>query len=332
MDRVKASDPPPAGPFGFDVRLAWRRDDPEIEADAIEFWKRHRPAARGRRARAARQGADRRRLQGRPAGRGLDRDDRADRFPPRPLRRDPRRDRSRIPPQPRPARARRAEPRGAGGLGARQSGREATPAASSSSTAREWGDFARLPVWPESELAGRRLRSAGPADPGPLVRRISASATGRRRFRCRRCRTGPPPGIEVRIAWRRDDPEIERDAIDFWRRLGNLPADVTPEERAKEIVLAAYRRRAGSSGVTTRRGRHPSAGARPPRHAARIGRPGLSPHRDRPRHVSPGARCARSLGGGQSGRGRGGRSAGSSRRRSSPTSSACPIGRRSASA
>src|SRR6185295_8158129 len=53
-------------------------------------------------------------------------------------------------------------------------------------------------------------------------------------------RSGPPPGIEVRRAWRSGDAEIERDAAAFWRRLGNLPGDVTPEERAKEVVLAAY--------------------------------------------------------------------------------------------
>ena len=33
-----------------------------------------------------------------------------------------------------------------------------------------------------------------------------------------------PFGFEVRDAWRRDDPAIEADAIDFWQRLGILPA------------------------------------------------------------------------------------------------------------
>jgi len=36
----KASEPPAARPYGFEVRPAWRRDDPEIEADAIAFWRR----------------------------------------------------------------------------------------------------------------------------------------------------------------------------------------------------------------------------------------------------------------------------------------------------
>jgi hypothetical protein len=50
-----------------------------------------------------------------------------------------------------------------------------------------------------------------------------------------------PPGFEVRIAWRRDDPAIEADAIDFWTRNGLLPEGVSPEQRAKELVAAAYK-------------------------------------------------------------------------------------------
>jgi hypothetical protein len=46
--------------------------------------------------------------------------------------------------------------------------------------------------------------------------------------------------LEVRPAWRRGDPEIERDAIAFWNRLGLLPASVRPEERARELIAAAY--------------------------------------------------------------------------------------------
>ena len=48
------------------------------------------------------------------------------------------------------------------------------------------------------------------------------------------------PDIEVRIAWRRDDPAIEADAIDFWTRLALLPPEVRPEQRAKELIAAAY--------------------------------------------------------------------------------------------
>ena len=49
------------------------------------------------------------------------------------------------------------------------------------------------------------------------------------------------PGIEVRVAWRRDDPGIEADAIAFWKRLDLLPPGVAPEQRAKELIAAAYR-------------------------------------------------------------------------------------------
>ena len=36
-------------------------------------------------------------------------------------------------------------------------------------------------------------------------------------------------------------PQIERDAVDFWRRLGNLPPDVAPEQRARELTAVAYK-------------------------------------------------------------------------------------------
>ena len=50
----------------------------------------------------------------------------------------------------------------------------------------------------------------------------------------------PGGGLEIRAAWRRDDPQIEADAIHFWTRLDLLPPDVTPEQRAKELIAAAY--------------------------------------------------------------------------------------------
>lgn len=49
------------------------------------------------------------------------------------------------------------------------------------------------------------------------------------------------PEFEFRDAWRRDDPGIEADAVDFWNRLNILPAGVRPEERAKELVAVAYK-------------------------------------------------------------------------------------------
>jgi hypothetical protein len=57
----------------------------------------------------------------------------------------------------------------------------------------------------------------------------------------------PPPAggsladFDVRIAWRLDDPQIEADALDFWKRLGRLPAGIRPEDRAKELIAVAYK-------------------------------------------------------------------------------------------
>jgi hypothetical protein len=48
------------------------------------------------------------------------------------------------------------------------------------------------------------------------------------------------PQIETRAAWRRNDPELERDVVGFWRRLGILPPDVVPEARAKELCSLTY--------------------------------------------------------------------------------------------
>lgn len=47
-------------------------------------------------------------------------------------------------------------------------------------------------------------------------------------------------GFDVRIGWRRDDARLEADAIALWERTGILPDDVTPAERAKELVAGAY--------------------------------------------------------------------------------------------
>lgn len=47
--------------------------------------------------------------------------------------------------------------------------------------------------------------------------------------------------FELRPAWRRDDPRIAADAIAFWSRLGILPPDVSPEERARELSAVAYK-------------------------------------------------------------------------------------------
>jgi GNAT superfamily N-acetyltransferase len=48
------------------------------------------------------------------------------------------------------------------------------------------------------------------------------------------------PGCDLRPAWRRRDPTIEADAIDFWTRLNLLPPKVDPEQRARELAAVAY--------------------------------------------------------------------------------------------
>lgn len=55
-------------------------------------------------------------------------------------------------------------------------------------------------------------------------------------------RDQPATDVDVKPAWRRRDGAIEGDAIAFWRRLGILPPGVDPEQRADELVAAAYRR------------------------------------------------------------------------------------------
>lgn len=49
------------------------------------------------------------------------------------------------------------------------------------------------------------------------------------------------PGFELRPAWRRDDAQVEADAVAFWKRLDILPADVSPQQRVKELIAVAYK-------------------------------------------------------------------------------------------
>jgi len=47
--------------------------------------------------------------------------------------------------------------------------------------------------------------------------------------------------LEIRPGWRLEDPGLEADAIDYWRRLGNLPKAIDPALRAKELVAGCYK-------------------------------------------------------------------------------------------
>jgi hypothetical protein len=105
-----------------------------------------------------------------------------------------------------------------------------------------WGDFDKLPVspiWPLTVVAythdGKQVRAcwfghfrfdgSQPGGGGPLTVTPEEMA----------------PGFEFRPAWRLNDPQIEKDAIEFWNRLGILPRNVKPEERVKELTAVAYR-------------------------------------------------------------------------------------------
>jgi hypothetical protein len=46
--------------------------------------------------------------------------------------------------------------------------------------------------------------------------------------------------VELRAAWLRKDPVIERDAELFWRNEQLLPRDIDPSERLAELCMAGY--------------------------------------------------------------------------------------------
>jgi hypothetical protein len=47
-------------------------------------------------------------------------------------------------------------------------------------------------------------------------------------------------GFQIRLVWGHADQRVADDAIGMWRQAGNLPDEVTPEERAGQLVSAAY--------------------------------------------------------------------------------------------
>ncbi|MBI1260337.1 MAG: hypothetical protein GC184_01295 [Rhizobiales bacterium] len=50
----------------------------------------------------------------------------------------------------------------------------------------------------------------------------------------------PSIDVDIRIAWKKADPDIMADARDLWRRLSVLPETGDVDFRADEIVVAAY--------------------------------------------------------------------------------------------
>jgi len=228
------------GPFGFEVRAAWRRNDAAIEADAIDFWRRNallpdgvEPEARAKEliAAAYKDGklvavstATIMRIEFLRANFAVIRG-----------ATDPRYRRSK-------AQLALAVP----SREALQSWAIAHPEEKLAGgfvfvDQSEWGDFTKLPVWPESELAlvgygddGQQLRAAwfdhfvfgrDPVLTPPPLPPVSPEGLA---------------GVEFREGWRREDPQIEVDVIAFWNRLGILPAGASAEERVKDIVIAAY--------------------------------------------------------------------------------------------
>lgn len=223
----------------FDVRLAWRRGDPAIEADAVDFWTRLgllpagvAPEDRASELIAAAYGGERLAAVATatiewmgPFGvnlaviRGAT---------------DPEFRRSR-------AQLALAAPSREALIGWSKAHPEQRLAGAIAFVeAGEWGDFARVPVWPGSGLA-----LAGYDDLGRQVR-----IAWFEHFRFdqenspRPLPSAPPtadPDFEIRLAWRQDERQAQDDAIAFWARLDLLPDPAAAEDRAGELVAVAYR-------------------------------------------------------------------------------------------
>ena len=238
---MKKAGPAPASgaAFGFDVQPAWQRGDRQIEADAIAMWARNGllppdvdPVSRAKELVAAAYKDDALAAVSTATIARVD-----------------------------ALRARFAIIRGATDSAFRRSHAQLALAKPSRAALQawakahpaerlaggvvflergEWGDFARLPVWPESELGligyddlGRQVRAAwfdhfryDSEEIHPPVATLAPEL---------------PAGLAIRPAWRRGHAALEADAVAFWNRLGILPRGIRAEERAKELVAVAYR-------------------------------------------------------------------------------------------
>jgi GNAT superfamily N-acetyltransferase len=230
---------PEARNFGYDIRPAWRRGDPRIEADAIDFWTRNGllppgvdPAARAKELVAAAY------KDGRLAAVSTATLEHAPHLRARFFVM-----RGATDPEFRRSQAQRALAVSNYDLLSRWAldhPQEDVAGQLAFADMAEWGDYARVPIWRES-----RLQLAGYTDDGRQVRlrwfdhyRIGGPPVTEP-FQIPDLATGLS-GISLREAWRRDDAGIEADVIQFWQRLRLLPSEADPAARAKEILLAAY--------------------------------------------------------------------------------------------
>jgi hypothetical protein len=242
----------------FDVRIAWRRDDPEIEADAIAFWNRTgilppgvRPEDRVKQIVAA-----------------VYEDGRIIGLVTAQIEWIPE------------LRARFALVRGASDPDCRRRGAMWATAVPVRETLRRWsldhpqeklagrlgyadreawGDLLKMPVAPVTGLIvagyteeGHQVRigwfdhfrfddPGGWSGTGDGDRPQPSEAEGRKVPMSESEARALAPDYDIHSAWRRDNRQFESDAIDFWNRLGILPSDVSPEERAKELAAVAYK-------------------------------------------------------------------------------------------
>jgi hypothetical protein len=224
---------------GFDMRIAWRRDDAGIEADAIDYWTRNAllpddvdPAVRAKELSGVvyRDG----RIVAVATSELAWIDSLRARFAILRASTDPEYRRSH-------AQRLLAVPiREAVRSWALDHPEEKLAGRIAFLERGEWGELERLPVWPTTRLALAGYDQAG--------RQVRVDWFEHFLFEGEAPRLYPdeapavvPMDIEIRPAWRRDDARIEADAVALWHRLGILPPGVAPEARARELVLGAYK-------------------------------------------------------------------------------------------